>query len=243
MSKEKSGITEQNFLLCEKTWIFILLSTVSGFLGAFTVIMRGGVFCNAQTANFVFMAAALGKGNFSKGLYYLIPITAYFTGSCISEYLPTKIKKLFGVRWDTLLIGFEIIVIVVLALLPESLPVQISQIGINFICSMQYNTFRQAENIPMATTFCTNHLRQTGVFFVKWLKNRDERAYSKRFFRHLKMLLSFVAGGVISSIMCTFFLGKALLGAAILLLIIFIRLLHADLTKEKNLLNKIPAGH
>ena len=28
---------------------------------------------------------------------------------------------------------------------------------------MQYNTFRQAHGIPMATTFCTNHIRQAGV--------------------------------------------------------------------------------
>lgn len=234
---------KQNFLLCEKAWIFVMLSAVGGYLGAFTVIMRGGVFCNAQTANFVFLAAALGKGNFRKGLYYFIPITAYFFGAVISEYLPDKIKRILRIRWDTLLIGFEIFVVVVLALLPESIPVQISQVAINFICSMQYNTFRRAENVPMATTFCTNHLRQTGVYFVKWLKHRDEKVYAQRFLTHIKMLLSFLAGGVVSSFLCTVIYGKALLGAGVLLLIIFVSLLHADITNERHLLHKIPAGH
>lgn len=243
MTKGKDKQTDQYFLQCEKAWVFLMLTAVGGYLGVFTVLMRGGVFCNAQTANFVFMAAAMGKGNFQKGLYYLIPISAYFFGSCISEFLPTKIKRLLGVRWDTLLIGFEILVVIILSFLPESVPVQISQVCINFICSMQYNTFRQAEKIPMATTFCTNHLRQTGVFLVKWLKHKEDKTYENRFLTHLRMLLAFLAGGIVSSFMCSIFYGKALLGAGVLLLIVFLSLFKADITSEKDLLEKVPSGH
>ena len=31
-----------------------------GFTGVFTFLLRGGVFCNAQTGNFVFLAIAIG---------------------------------------------------------------------------------------------------------------------------------------------------------------------------------------
>ena len=88
----------------------------------------------------------------------------------LSEILPKKVKKSHVIRWDTLLIGVEILVIGVLGLIPDSAPYQISQVAINFICSMQYNTFRQAQGIPMATTFCTNHLRQLGIHLGKWLQ-------------------------------------------------------------------------
>lgn len=67
----------------------------------------------------------------------------------------------------------EIIIVIFLGFLPEDAPYQISQIVINFICSMQYNTFQKTKKIPMATTFCTNHLRQSGKAFVNYLRNSE----------------------------------------------------------------------
>ena len=75
---------------------------------------------------------------------------------------------------------------------------------------MQYNTFRQAQGIPMATTFCTNHIRQVGVAFSKAVCHPDQRRfYLKRLGAHLGMLFSFAAGGIVSAILCRIFLGKA----------------------------------
>ena len=137
----------QDYLECEKTWVFALLMGVGGFLGAFTYVLRGGVFCNAQTGNLVLLAMALGEGNWSRALYLLLPITAYFLGAVVSEAIAGPIKKFHLIRWDTLFIILEIIAILVLGLLPETAPYQITQITVNFICSMQYNTFRQAQGI------------------------------------------------------------------------------------------------
>ncbi len=41
--------------------IGILLTAVGGFLEAYTYLLRGGVFCNAQTGNIVLLALALAK--------------------------------------------------------------------------------------------------------------------------------------------------------------------------------------
>ena len=65
-------------------------------------------------------------------------------------------------RWDTFFIGFEMLAFSGIAFIPDDAPPQICQVLINFIASMQYNTFRQSRHVVMATTFCTNHLRQTG---------------------------------------------------------------------------------
>ena len=48
-------------LECEKRYVFFLLMFVGGFLGGFTYSMIGGVFCNAQTANFICMGMAIGN--------------------------------------------------------------------------------------------------------------------------------------------------------------------------------------
>jgi uncharacterized membrane protein YoaK (UPF0700 family) len=61
--------------------------------------------------------------------------------------------------------------------------------------------------------------------------------------RHLAMLLVFVVGGVISTVLCNLFLGKAIFVVLIPLMVLFIDLLYADLRTERDELDKIPRGH
>ncbi len=237
------GEKKEFFLECEKFWVFATLMFIGGFYGAFTYSIRGGVFCNAQTANFVLFAMNIGNANFSKAGYYLIPMTAYLLGTIISEAIAGPIRKKHFIRWDTILIFIEMLAVIFLGFLPESAPFQISQITINFICSMQYNTFRQAQKMPMATTFCTNHVRQTGISIVKTIKDRKNKEKRKKLLMHVCMLLMFVVGGIISTVLCNIFLGKAIWVLLIPLSIIFIDLLYADLKKERKDFNSIPHGH
>lgn len=226
--KKKSRINE-NELEREKLWVFLTLMMTSGFYGAFTYTIRGGVFSNAQTANFVLFAVNLGSGKFSQAFYYLIPISAYFIGTIISEAISGPIKRLHNIRWDTILIFIEIITVTFLGFLPEDAPYQISQILISFICSMQYNTFQTTRKVPVATTFCTNHIRQAGKSFVNFIKNVDNQEAKNRLKIHLEMIGIFTLGGFISTILCHIFLGKAILFTLIPLIIMLVRLIKSDI--------------
>ena len=219
---------EESYLESQRWLIFAILMCVGGFFGAFTYTIRGGVFCNAQTANFVLFAMALGDTQWGKALYYLIPISAYFLGAFLSEAARSVFRWPLPVRWETVLVGIEMIMVLILGLLPESAPYQISQVAINFICSMQYNTFRVAQGIPMATTFCTNHLRQIGIASCMALRTR-ERQYIRRTLRHLGMVAVFILGGVISTILCRHIQGKAIWVALLPLAFVLVDLLRADL--------------
>ena len=221
------------YLLCERKWVYFLLITVAGFWGAFTYLLRGNVFCNAQTGNVVLMGMAFGSGNWRNGCYYLVPISAYILGAFVSELVPNPLKRRFSVRWDTMLIAIECLAALILGFVPETAPVQISQVIINFVASMQYNTFRQAEGIPMATTFCTNHVRQMGIFFAKAVRHRNWD-HVGRLLCHLSMLVLFVLGGVIATVLCRLFLGRALLFTLIPLGILFVDLLRADRKAAQN---------
>ena len=234
------------YLMCERDWIYFVLIFVAGFLGAFTYVLRGGVFCNAQTGNVVLLGMELGKGDWSGALYYLIPIGAYILGAVVSELLPNPVKHRLAVRWDTLLIAVEMIVIVILGFLPESAPVQISQVAVNFIASMQYNTFRQAEGVAVATTFVTNHIRQVGVgLAMEWRhRHNAEKPHRRKFLTHLGMLLFFAAGATVGTVFCLQLLGRAVWLTLLPLAVVFAVLLHADLTTEKQLVeNQKPSGH
>lgn len=234
------------YLMCERDWVYFTLIAVAGFFGAFTYLLRGNVFCNAQTGNVVLMGMALGAGKWKEALYYLIPISAYLLGAFVSELLPNPVKRVMRVRWDTLLLALEMAAVIALGFVPESAPVQISQVVINFIASMQYNTFRQAQGEPVATTFVTNHIRQVGVGIAKAVKHigkEGDKSYLHKLRIHLFMLLFFVAGAVVGTVFCNLMLGRAIWITLIPLGVVFAALLYADLATEKDMKDKKPSGH
>lgn len=237
-------MTEQKeYLECEKRWVFALLIFVAGFYGAYTMILRGGVFCNAQTGNMVLMGIAFGQKDWLKGLYYLFPIGVYLIGTVISEVIPKAVRKL-GVRWDTLLILLEIVGVTVVGFLPLSAPHQASQFIIMLLCGMQYNTFRRAEGIGMATTFCTNHLRMFGAALGQTMFQRKKHPEAAaKVAAHGMMIGSFVAGALISAVLCGILGSYTILVTLIPLVILFAALLHADRTKERGKLDVTPEGH
>ena len=231
---------KNEFLECEKKWVFRLLIFVAGFYGGYTLSCRGGVFCNAQTANMALFAVALGNGNWSRAAYYLIPMSAYLLGIIVSEAMPRPLRRFHLMRWDTVLILVEMLVVAVLGFIPASAPHPISQVIVNLICAMQFNTFRSAEGTPMATTFCTAHLRQFGAGLTAWIR-RGERPGAVA--DNGLMLACFVTG-----VLCATLLGrvlgvKAIWCAVIPLGLLFWDLLRADLITEKDKLEITPHGH
>ena len=83
----------ETYLECERKRVYFLLMLTAGFYGAYTYSIRGGIFCNAQTGNFVLLAMALGSRNWMKALYLLLPINAYMLGAVVSELLPVSEKR------------------------------------------------------------------------------------------------------------------------------------------------------
>ena len=219
---------EPHYLTCERNWVYFTLIAVAGFWGAYTYLLRGNVFCNAQTGNVVLMGLALGSAEWAKAGYYLVPISAYILGAFVSE-----------------LMLIEMIAVLGLGFLPETAPEQICQVVINFVASMQYNTFRQAEGVPVATTFATNHIRQIGVGLAKELRHRHsaDKSHRRKLARHCGMLFFFILGAVTGTVFCHLLVGRAIWLTMIPLGIIFLTLLHADRTTEKELVEQKPAGH
>jgi uncharacterized membrane protein YoaK (UPF0700 family) len=232
------------YLECEKRWVFLVLIFVAGFYGGYTLSVRGGVFCNAQTANMALFAVALGKGEWSRAAYYLIPMSAYLLGTIVSEAVPKPLRRTHLMRWDTMLTLIEILAVIIVGFVPRNVPDQICQVIINFICAMQYNTFRQAEGISMATTFCTNHIRMFGSNLTKALRRDGKHPDAgEKTFAHGIMLLSFVVGVVVAVLLCRWLDTYAIWCALIPLAVLFVDLLHADLTTEKDKLEIAPHGH
>ena len=216
------------YLTCERTWVYDTLIFAAGILGSYTYMLCGGIFCNAQTGNIVLLGIARGTRSWTSALYYVIPISAYALGAFISELIPDDVKHRFHIRWETILVAVEIVFVAVLGALPASTPVQVFQVSINFIASMQYNTFRNSEGIGLAKEL---HRRHGDTSHRRVLK------------RHFSMVLFFLAGTILGAVACIFLGRRAVWVAALPYAIVFAAFLHADLTSEKEWLERDPAGH
>lgn len=230
------------YLECEQPWVYMMLIFAAGWFGAYTFVLRGGVFCNAQTANVVLFAIALGSADWKGAAYLLLPISAYLAGAFVSEFLGKPLRHMHLIRWDTLLTLLEAVVVFLLGCLPAEAPDQIVQVALNFICSMQFNTFRQMKGIPAATTFVTNHLRQIGSNLAKYMRHKDRSSW-RRLKVHGTLTFCFAMGAIVSTVCAHFFSYRSIWGSCIVLLIIFGRLAYTDLRIERDRFEQIPHGH
>ena len=225
---------DNDYPVSEHYIIFALLMMSAGIVGAYTFNLRGGVFCNAQTANIVLMAIEFGKGEWMQGLYFLIPFGAYILGAIIAELLNLSLKDIGIFKWTTYFIAIEMVTILVIGFLPLTLPDQIVQVMINFIASMQFTSFKRAEGIPMATTFCTNHIRQVGIAIATAVHER-KLAPLKRGLRHFLMIASFFVGGLTLTLLAKPLEEKSIWLSLIPLAIVLILLIYGDIAEHRRM--------
>lgn len=122
--------------------------------------------------------------------------------------------------------------------IPLPVPHQVVQVVVNFIASMQYNTFGQAEGIPMATTFCTNHIRQVGVGLAKVVRKKDPTAL-RRGLIHAVMVFAFFAGAALLTFLCPIL---AEMAVWVPMGIVLVKLIRADLGAEHDCWTESPPG-
>lgn len=171
----------------------------AGFLEVYTYILKGGVFANAQTGNMALLALAIADGNCMRALFCIIPMIAYIVGIWLTLSMPKRMQR--GIRWESLFVLLEILVFTIIGFLPSTAPHAISTIAVSFVCAIQYNTFTKAHGIPMATTFCTNNLRQAVINFYHVFHKTDADARRKAWF-FVRHLLCFLGGGMAGGILC-----------------------------------------
>lgn len=203
----------------------ILLAIVGGFLDIYTYILKGNVFANAQTGNIVLMGLKIAQSDFMGALYYLLPITAFFLGIVISEYIRHKFTNLQYLEWQHLILIIEIIILTIIAFEPKQLPHLICNVTIGLVCSLQVNAFKTTSGLPYASTMCTGNLKSAGQKLSAYLFLHDKNAL-KHCFRYLIIIFFFILGAIIATILINFFGQISLLFCCLLLLITLLILMY-----------------
>lgn len=219
----------------ETFFVSAMLMATAGFLEVYTFLLKGGVFCNAQTGNVALLGMALAQMDWLRALYCLIPIVSYIVGILLTLCMPEKMSR--GLRWETVFILFEIAVLAGVGFLPPTVHYGFSTVSVAFICSMQYNTFKKAHGIPMATTFCTNNLRQATIHAYHAIWKKEAASVQKAWF-YAGILVCFAAGAFLGTIACEYLAERAIWLNAAALVPVATVMIYADVRKSARLERK-----
>lgn len=168
-----------------------LLAFAGGFLDAYTYILRGGVFANAQTGNLVLLGIRLSRGEISAALLSAVPIIAFVSGVFITRWLLLKKERASASRmW---IVAAEAVLLFIAGFLPADFPDGAVTVTVSFVCALQVSAFRSLYGLPYATTMCTGNLRSA----VEKLAERVLEGKKKSgtdFILYMSVILIFCAG-------------------------------------------------
>lgn len=183
-----------------------MLAVVGGFLDAYSYLLRGNVFANAQTGNIVLLGVCLQTGEFRKAFYYFIPIASFAVGVILSESVKKCYKKEQKIHWRQMILMLEILLLMVVGVIPLGSMNIMANTLISFVCAIQVETFRKVHGHPFASTMCTGNLRSGTEAFWHYLQTKDKQL-QKKWIKYYGIILCFVIGAVIGSV-CSQKVGK-----------------------------------
>ncbi len=176
----------------------LLLALAGGSLDCYTYLNRGQVFATAETGNLVMMGARLAQGQWAQALHYLPPILAFAAGVLATELLRTALEQRKPpFDWRKCILLLECAVVASVALLPLGRWDLLANGLISFTSAMQVESFRVIAGCGCATTMCTGNLRAGTEHLLRRLARKD-RAAGKKATTYYALILSFVAGAVLS---------------------------------------------
>ncbi len=177
-----------------------LLAVVGGFLDAYTYILRGGVFANAQTGNIVLLAVNIAKGDFYQAGLHIIPILAFALGVYITEIIKSSFRDKMFIKCEHFVILIEIALLFTVGFIPLSVSPLIVNVTISFICSIQVNSFRKIEGVPYASTMCTGNLRSCFVNLFDYTHHKNREAFFSCV-KYMGIILLFIIGACIGTVL------------------------------------------
>lgn len=199
----------------------ILLALVGGYLDAYTYLSRGHIFANAQTGNIVLLGIDLAQGRFAQALTYFIPILAFAGGILIVEMIQTRLKQYAKLHWRQIVVAVEWVILLAASFVPQGRWNMAVNVAVSFVCAMQVEAFRKLGGDTFATTMCTGNLRSATEQFYRHMQTKDP-VQRRRSLRYYGIILFFILGAVLGTVLTNLFSEKSVLFCCLLLLAVFL---------------------
>ena len=189
-----------------------VLALTGGFLDAYTYLIRGGVFANAQTGNIVLLGVRLMEGDWGGAGHYLVPILAFAAGVLAAELIRGRFRGAQALHWRQITVAAELLLLAL---------DNAANVLVAFVCAVQVESFRKVNGNAFATTMCTGNLRSGTERLYLWGKT-GERDHGHRAAQYYGIIVFFIVGAALGAWCSGRWGQRAVLGACVLLLAAFL---------------------
>lgn len=186
-----------NMQMSDATVTMVFLTLSGGFQDAYTLLMRDGVYANAQTGNIVLLTGRIVHGDFANALHYLVPLTAFALGVLAAERLRAHFRMESRLHWRQTVLLLEMLFLAIVGLIPTAYNPMANAL-VSFVCAMQVQAFRTLRGHPYASTMCIGNLRSGMESLDAYLHTHDP-AKLRVTLRYLLALLCFAIGAGLGS--------------------------------------------
>ena len=202
-----------------------VLALAGGFLDAYTYLVRGKVFANAETGNMVLLGVNLLNGQWEKAMGYVAPILAFAIGVVVAEAIKKRFQERF-LHWRQISLLAEMVILLIVAFLPQSMN-NTANVAVAFVCAVQVESFRKVHGNAFATTMCTGNLRSGTERLWQFLQSGQRESLTQAV-RYYGIIFSFIVGAALGSFASGLWAERAVLVPCVLLLAAFLMMFWND---------------
>lgn len=202
-----------------------VLALAGGFLDAYTYLVRGKVFANAETGNMVLLGVNLLNGQWEKALGYVAPILAFAIGVVVAEAIKKRVQER-SLHWRQISLLAEMVILLVVCFLPQGMN-NAANVAVAFVCAVQVESFRKVHGNAFATTMCTGNLRSGTERLWQFLQSGKRESLTQAG-RYYGIIFFFIVGAALGSFTSGILAERAVFVPCLLLFAAFLMMFWND---------------
>ncbi|MDF3000403.1 MAG: hypothetical protein K0Q48_522 [Bacillota bacterium] len=184
--------------ISESFHVAAILAISGGYMDAYTYLVRGEVFANAQTGNIVLLGIKIMEGRIAETVNYLIPIIAFAAGILMAELIRNKESLFQRADWRQIVLFIEISALIIAAFLPVGSMDTPANTLISFVSALQMGSFRYVNGNAFVSTMCTGNLRN-GTQCLYHHVFKGDKAMRTKWMHYYGIILFFIAGAAMGA--------------------------------------------
>ena len=191
--------TQPRIPVQESLLFMVILTAVGGYMNAYSFLTHGA-FTSLHTGNMVNLGMNLFQGRWSAISGVLFPIIGNITGAFLAELLKRTQSGCTKRTWQRSTIAIELVVLGVIALLPQAIPDALANWFLSVTAGFQLSNFRSCEGTAHNTTICTGNLRTIGQFLCAAVLTRKSQDVVK-LLRYVLVVVAFPVGAGLGAVL------------------------------------------
>lgn len=180
----------------ENRSVGLLLTFIGGMIDSYTYI-RYQAFASAQTGNLILAIIQAYDGQWDMVGKKLLSTLFFFMGILLTKFLIDFFRKKKLHFWRLFLLYFEALIFLLLSLPFLQPHPAVITIIIAFTAATQWIAFDKINGLAYTNLFTTGNLKGVATNLYDYLSTKDLQAKT-RFIHFLLVVLSFIAGAILS---------------------------------------------